>query len=210
PGTARLAMDMLDEGTARRTSLQISDELAALGANLNAQSGLDSSSVHLSTLTATLDRALDVYADVILNPSFPEADFKRLQKQLVARIQCERTEPVSMALRVFPKILYGNGHAYGNPLTGSGTEVSVEKLSQSDMKKFHDTWFKPNNSTLVIVGHVTLSEIKPKLERLVGGWNSGDLPKKNINKVEEQKKQVVYLIDRPDSLQSDILARRVA
>src|SRR5205807_9388820 len=106
PGTARLAMDMLDEGTAGRTALQISDELAALGAHLNTQSGLDESSVKLSTLTATLDRALDVYADVILHPSFPETDFKRLQKQLIAGIKRERTEPVSMALRVFPKILY--------------------------------------------------------------------------------------------------------
>ena len=210
PGTARLAMDMLDEGTAARTALQISDELAALGAHLSTQSGLDESSVKLSSLTATLDRALDVYADVILHPSFPEADFKRLQKQLIAGIKRERTEPVSMALRVFPKILYGNGHAYGNPLTGSGTEASVEKLSQSDMTKFHDTWFKPNNSTLVIVGHVTLSEIKPKLERLFGDWKNGDLPRKNISKVEQQKKSVVYLIDRPDSLQSDILAGHVA
>ena len=210
PGTARLAMDMLDEGTARRTSLQISDELAALGANLNAQSGLDSSSVHLSTLTATLDRALDVYADVILNPSFPEADFKRLQKQLVARIQRERTEPVSMALRVFPKILYGNGHAYGNPLTGSGTEASVEKLTRSDMKKFHDTWFKPNKATLIIVGDTTLNEIKPKLEKLFGGWRPGNVPPKNISQVEQQRKSVVYLIDRPDSLQSVILAGHVA
>jgi zinc protease len=141
PGTARLAMDMLDEGTTKRTALQISDELAALGANLNAQSGLDSSRVNLSTLTATLDRALTVYADVILNPSFPEADFKRLQKQLIAAIQQERTEPVSMALRVFPRLLYGSSHAYGNPLTGSGYESSVENMTRPDMQKFHDNWF---------------------------------------------------------------------
>ena len=121
PGTARLAMDMLDEGTARRTALQISDELAGLGANLDTGSGLDSSSVNLSALSAAFDRALEIYSDVILNPSFPEADFKRVQKQLLAGIQRERTEPVSMALRVFPKILYGSAHAYGNPLTGSGT-----------------------------------------------------------------------------------------
>jgi len=139
PGTARLAMDMLDEGTARRTALQISDELAGLGANLNTESRLDSSSVNLSALSATLDGALEIYADVILNPSFPEADFKRLQKQLLAGIQRERTEPMSMALRVFPKILYGSTHAYGNPLTGSGTEASVEKLSPPDVKKFHAT-----------------------------------------------------------------------
>src|SRR6266571_2061533 len=210
PGTARLAMEMLDEGTARRTALQISDELAALGANLNTQSGLDVSSVNLSTLTATLDRALDVYADVILNPSFPEADFKRLQQQLIAGIQRERTEPVSMALRVFPKILYGSGHAYGNPLTGSGTEASGDKLTRSDTKKFHATWYKPNKATLITVGDTTMHEIRPKLEKLFGGWKSGNVPSKNISQVEQQRKSVVYLIDRPDSLQSVILAGHVA
>jgi zinc protease len=201
---------MLDEGTARRTALQISDELAALGANLHTQSGLDSSSVSLSALTATLDRALDVYADVILNPSFPEADFQRLQKQLIAAIQRERTQPVTMALRVFPKILYGNGHAYANPLTGSGTEASVEKLTRSDMKKFHDAWFRPSEATLIIVGDTTLKEIRPRLEKLFGGWKTGSVPSKNIREVEQQKKSVVYLIDRPDSLQSVILAGHVA
>ena len=210
PGTARLAMDMLDEGTAKRTAIQISDELAALGAHLNTGSGLDSSSVNLSTLSATLDRALSLYADVILNPSFPEADFKRLQKQLIAGIQRERTEPVSTALRVFPKILYGSNHAYGNPLTGSGTEASVEKLTPSEMKNFHGTWFKPNHATLIIVGDTTLDEIRPRLEKLFGGWKAGDVPSKNIGKVEQQKKSVVYLIDRPDSLQSVILAGHVA
>src|ERR1044071_3913016 len=210
PGTARLAMDMLDEGTAKRTALQISDELAALGANLSAGSDLDTSRVHLSALSETLERALAVYADVILNPTFPEADFKRLQKQLIARIHREQTEPVNMALRVFPKILYGSGHAYGNPLTGSGTEASVENLTTSEMQKFHATWFKPNNATLVIVGDTTLNEIKPRLEKLFSGWEPGAVPKKDIHKVDQQKKTVVYLVDRPDSLQSVILAGHVA
>jgi zinc protease len=210
PGTARLAMDMLDEGTTKRTALQISDELAALGARLSAGSGLDSSSVNLSTLTATLDRALEVYADVILNPAFPETDFKRLQKQLVAAIQQERTQPVSMALRVFPKILYGSGHAYGNPLTGSGTETSVQKMTRADMKKFHDTWFKPNNATLIVVGDTALEELRPRLEKLFAGWKPGDVPRKDIGEVQPQKQPVVYLIDRPDSLQSVILAGQVA
>ena len=210
PGTARLAMDMLDEGTTKRTALQISDELAALGANLRAGSSLDSSSVNLSTLTATLDRALEVYADVILNPSFPETDFKRLQKQLIAAIQQERIEPVSMALRVFPRILYGSRHAYGNPLTGSGTESSIEKMTRADMKKFHDTWFKPNNATLIVVGDTTLGELKPRLEKLFAGWKPGEVRKKDLGEVQPQKKPVVYLIDRPDSQQSVILAGHVA
>jgi zinc protease len=209
PGTAKLAMQMLDEGTPRRTALQISEELHSLGANLSAGSGLDFSMVSLSTLTSTLDSALDIYADVILNPVFPEADFQRLQKQLLAGIQREKTEPFGMALRVFPKLLYGSGHAYGNPLTGSGTEASVSKLTRGDLQKFHDTWFKANNATLIIVGDTTLDQITPKLEKLFASWKSGQVPAKNLATVEHQKKSTVYLIDRPGSIQSVILAGHV-
>jgi zinc protease len=210
PGTARLSMSMLDEGTRRRTSLQISDELALLGADLGSGSGLDSSSVSLSTLTTALGQSLDIYADVILNPAFPEADFKRLQKQLIAGIQQEKSEPVSMALRVFPRILYGSGHAYGNPFTGSGTEESVGKLSRADLEKFHRTWFKPGNATLIIVGDTTLKEITPRLEKYFGAWRAGSVPAKNLAQVDRPAKAAVYLIDRPGSLQSVIFAGNVA
>jgi zinc protease len=209
PGTAKLTMQMIDEGTARRTSLQIADELSALGATLGSGSSLDSCGVSLSTLTSTLDQALDIYADVILNPAFPKADFNRLQKQLLAAIQQEKSEPFGMAERVFPKLLYGSQHAYGNPLTGSGTEASISKLTPADLRKFHDAWFKPNNATLIIVGDTTLKEITPKLEKLFAVWKSGDVPKKNLATVDHQKKSAVYLIDRPGSIQSVILAGHV-
>ena len=78
------------------------------------------------------------------------------------------------------------------------------------MKKFHDTWFKPNNATLIIVGDTTLNEIKPRVEKQFGGWKSGDVPSKNISPVEPQQKPMIYLIDRADSLQSVILAGHVA
>jgi zinc protease len=209
PGTGKLTMQMLDEGTARRTALQISDELASLGANLEAVSGLDSSVVNLSSLTSTLDRALDIYADVILNPAFPEADFQRMQKQLQAGIQQEENEPFAMALRVFPKLLYGSDHAYGNPLTGSGTEASVGKLTPADLRKFHDTWFRPNHATLIIVGDTTLADISPKLDKLFAAWKPGETPTKNLATVELPKKSSVYLIDRPGSIQSIVSAGQV-
>ena len=210
PGTSRLAMDMLDEGTKKRTALQISDELQMLGASVGTGSDLDVGVVSLSALKNKLDESLDIYADVILNPSFPQEDFNRLQKQLLASIQREKVTPIQMALRVFPKILYGENHAYGNPLTGSGTEAVVQKLTIQDLIKYHQTWFKPNNSTLVIVGDVTLSEIVPKLEKLFKDWKGGDVPKKNISEVKHQSKSVVYILDRPGSLQSIIFAGHVA
>ena len=210
PGTAKLAMAMLDEGTKKRSSLQISEELALLGATLSSGSNLDVSTVSLSALKSNLDASLDILADVVLNPSFPEADFKRLQKQQLDGIQAEKAQPVQMALRVFPQYLYGKNHAYGNPLTGSGTSASVSKLTRADVEKFHQTWFKANNATLVIVGGTTLAEITPKLEQLFKGWQKGEVPKKNVGQVAQQTKPVVYLMDRPGSQQSIIFAGHVA
>ncbi|RPH35533.1 insulinase family protein, partial [bacterium] len=210
PGTANLAMAMLDEGTKSRTSLQISDELAMLGAQLGTGSNLDMSTVSFSSLKSNLDASLNIFADVILNPSFPEADFKRLQKQQLAGIQREKVTPVQMALRVFPGILYGKGHAYGNPLTGSGTEESVAKLTREDLVKFHKTWFKPNNATLVVVGAATMAELVPKLEKLFKEWKGGETPLKNISPVGQQSASSVYILDRPGSMQSIIFAGHVA
>ncbi len=209
PGTASLAMNMLDEGTKKRTALQISEELSLLGAQLSAGSDLDVSSVYLSALKEKLDPSLDIYADVILNPSFPEADFQRLKRQQLARIKREKATPIQMALRVFPRLLYGKNHAYGNPFTGSGTEESVMKLTRKDLVKFHKTWFKPNNSTLVVVGDITMNELKPILEKLFKNWKKGKVPKKNISKVAQKPHQVIYLVDKPGAIQSIIFAGHV-
>ncbi|HUE00086.1 MAG TPA: pitrilysin family protein [Bryobacteraceae bacterium] len=210
PGTASLTAALLDGGTAKRTALQISDEAASLGAQLRSYSDLDTSTVSLSALKSNLDPSLDLYADVILHPAFPETDFRRQQKQQIAAIEREKVTPVSMALRVFPGLLYGPQHAYGNPLTGSGTQASVAKLSREDLVKFHETWFKPNHATLIVVGDTTAGELKPKLESLFDGWKEGNVPVKNIAAVAYQPKPVVYLLDRPGSMQSTILAGEVA
>jgi zinc protease len=145
-----------------------------------------------------------------LNPAFPQEDFARLQKQQLSQIQQEKVQPIGIALRVFAGLLYGAGHAYSNPLTGTGTEESVSKLRRDDLVKFHQTWFRPNTSTLVVVGDTTMAEIKPKLEKLFQGWQRGDVPTKNIGTVALPQKQVVYLVDRPGSEQSVILASNLA
>jgi len=206
PGTASLTGTLLTNGTKTRSSLQISDELRSLGAQLQTFSTLDQSTVRLSALKSNLDASLDLYADVILNPSFPASDFEREKKQLLAAIEREKVSPFSMALRVFPVLVYGKGHAYGNPLTGSGTTASVSKIGREDLVRFHQTWFKPNAATLVVVGDTTLAEIQPKLEKLFRSWKPGDVPKKNLAAVQLPDKPVVYVVDRPGAIQSVIMA----
>jgi zinc protease len=210
PGTASLAMSMLDEGTKRRTALDISDELALLGATLSSGSNLDVSTVAMSALKENLGDSLDLFADVILNPTFPEDDFERLRDLRLAAIKQEKVQPFGMALRVLPKLLYGEGHAYGLPFSGSGTEESVRSLETDALKQFHADWFKPNNATLVVVGDVTMDEIKPLLERQFRNWQPGNAPTKNIADVAHKPESKIYLVDRPDSEQSIIIAGHVA
>ena len=209
-GTAQLAMNMLDEGTKTRDALQISEELNALGARLSSGSNLDVSTVNLSALKANLDASLELMADVVMNPSFPEKEFKRLQRQQLSAIDAQKANPIQMALRVFPILLYGKDHAYGTPFTGSGHKHEVEKLTRDDLVEFHKTWIRPNNAAMVIVGDTSLAEIKPKLERLFKGWKKGKVPTKNIATVAQKKSSSVYLIDKPDAIQSIILAGHVA
>jgi len=209
-GTAGFEQRMLEEGTPTRDSLKIGEELESLSANFAAGANLDWATVNLNALKITMDKALDIYADLILHPAFPEKEFLRIQKERLAAIQREKVTPQTMGLRVVPTLLYGKGHPYAVPFTGSGNESSVSKLTREDLTKFHDTWFKPNNATLLIVGDTTLAEMKPKLEKLFASWKSGDVPKKVISDVPQPEKDTVYLVDRPGSGQSVILAAQLA
>jgi zinc protease len=210
PGMASLAMNMLDEGTATRNALAISDELERLGATLNTGSGLDTCTVSMSALKSALDPSLDLFGDVLMRPSFPVADFERLKKQQLAAIGREKVSPNAMGMRVMPALLYGAGHAYAVPFTGSGDEASVSALTRDQVAAFHAAWLKPNNATLVVVGATSLAEIKPKLETLLAAWKPGEVPKKNVAPVAARAANEVYIIDRPGSTQSVVLAGMIA
>jgi len=209
PGTAKLAASMLDEGTRRRSALQISDALQRLGATLSTGANVDQTTVSLSALKANLDASLAIFADVIRDPSFPEKDFERIKKQQLAGIEQESVRPISIAMRVLPRALFGPGHAYGNPLTGSGTTASVGKLTRQDVERWYQTWFRPGAATLVVTGDTTLAEIQPKLERLLGGWARGETPQKNVGPVPPPARGL-YVIDRPGAIQSLVLVGTVA
>ena len=210
PGTSSLAMAMLDEGTRTRTALEISDELARLGAYFGAGSGIDASGVSISALKENLDESLELYADVVLNPAFPQKELDRLRKARLAQIKQEKTQPIGIALRVLPALMYGRDHAYSLPLTGSGTEESVARITRDSLVNYHQTWFKPNNATMIVVGDTTMEEIKPKLEKLFRRWQPGNVPTKNIGNVDLPDKDRIYIIDRPDAVQSIIFAANVA
>ena len=206
-GLARLAMDMLDEGTKSLNSLQINERLQLLGASLGTSSDLDNSYVSLNALKQSLDQSLDLMADVVLNPSFPDADFKRLQTQQISGIQNEKKSPQSMVMRVMPTLLYGEGHPYAMPMSGSGEENTVNSITLDDIRGFHGRWLRPNNATFVVTGDISIEELVARLEKRFGGWQKADVPKKTIPEVKTAATtNKIFLIDRPESQQSVILA----
>ena len=210
PGVAGLALRMLDEGTQKRNSLAIGEQFESLAANYAASTNLDGAFVQMNVLKATMPKALDVYADILMNPAFAQTELDRLKKDQLAAIAREKTNPNAMALRVIPEIVYGKGHAYALPLSGSGTEAAVARMTRDDLVKYHQTWFKPNNATLLVVGDTTLAEMKPLLEKAFGAWRAGEVPKKNMVEAKLPEKRTVYLMDRPGAQQSVIYAVQLA
>lgn len=210
PGTARLLSSSLTAGTARRTALEISDEAQMLGAQLSTGSNLDMATAFLSALKGNVDEALDLFSDVVLSPTFPQSDFERQKQLQLANIANEKATPLQMALRVLPPLLFGPDHAYSVPLTGSGDEDSVKRLERKDLEAFHQTWFRPGNATLIVVGDTTAEEIKPKLERYFGPWNARAVPAKNLAHVDRPAKPTLYLVNKPGAQHSVIIAGTLA
>jgi zinc protease len=210
PGTASLTAAMLDQGTETRSALEIAEEASRLGARIGSGANVDVSIVSLSALRQNLDASVELFADVVRNPSFPESDFRRLQQERLAQIQREKVTPLQMALRVMPPLLFGSEHAYGQPLTGSGTEDAVAGLERDDLAAFHDTWYRASNATVVVVGDVSMPELRPILDRHFGAWTAGDMPEKDIEHVAQPTGTEIYLMDRPDSQQSIIFAGQLA
>jgi zinc protease len=199
-GVANLTATMLREGTTTRKSLEIADQIAYLGINLSPSSSWESSTLSLHTPIAQLDSALALFADVALRPSFPADEFERLRKNRLTDLLRLKDQGPAIANLAFPAIIYGGVHPYGAATLG--TEASVKSLSVTDLQGYYQTNFKPNNSTLIIVGDVNPAQIEQKINALFGGWQRGDVSQPTYTDPPKAAVTTVYLIDKPGAAQS--------
>ena len=207
-GTSGFTMGMLDEGTKKRTALEISEEQERLGAHISAGSGLDSSSFSLNAMKANLDESMALYADILQNPSFAEKELERVRALSLAGINQEKSQPVAQALRNLPPLLYGKDHPYGIPFTGSGTEESIKSITQDDLIRFRHNWLTPSHAKIYVVGDITLDEAIASLNKHFTKWGEprGFKEKKPIPTVALPAKARVVIMDKPGAEQSLILA----
>src|SRR6185503_16514416 len=154
--------------------------------------------------------SLDLMADIVRHPAFAPAEVSRVRNQQLAAIAEEAKQPVGMALRTLPPILYGSAHPYGVPFTGGGDPAAVAKLDSADLTAFHDSWLRPDNATIFVVGDTTLGEVMPLLEKSFGEWRvSGTKPAKNFSVPIAPQAAKILLLDRPNTPQSLIFAGEI-
>jgi zinc protease len=212
PGTASFTTAMLDEGTASMDSVEIARRRDRLGMNLSAGCGLDACSAGASMLKENLAPSLGLLADILRQPAFNSADIERVRAQWLAGIAQEKTQPTGIALRTLPPLLYGEGHPYAIPFTGTGTEAAIKSLTADDLRTWQGAWLRPDNVRILVAGDTTLPEITRQLDAAFGDWTPPAVARgsKAIPAVASQPAPRVFLIDKPGAQQSLILAGLLA
>jgi predicted Zn-dependent peptidase len=201
-GLATLTAQMMDEGTATRDALAISEEIDFLGANLSVRASTDASFASLLTLKEHLDAALGIFADVVRNPVFPEHEWDRVKKTHLTGLLQQKDQPGTVASKVFARVTFGADHPYGRP--DDGTEESVEGLTADDLKRFYSANYVPNNAAVIVVGDVTPPEVQSKMEHFFGTWKAHPLAKNDQADPPMIGSTMIYLVDKPEAAQSEI------
>lgn len=206
-GTASMTAAMLDEGAGTRSALELADAIDFLGARITTNSGQHTSIVALHTPVSKLDAALPLMGDIAIRPTFPVEELDRLRKERMTTLVQWHDQPGTIASVAFSQTLYGSRHPYGVPSIGN--EQSLRTMKVSDLKRFHDTYYNPNNVTLIVVGDVGKTEIEKKLESVFGAWRGRTTASVNWPDATQVERRVIYLVDKPGAAQSEIRIGRI-
>ena len=197
-GVSNMTATLLDDGTKTRTAVDITNQLQALGIQgINAGSGWDSTNVSMQSLTKNLDQALDIYADVITNPVFPQAEVETLRRRSIDGLRQLRANANAVSNIVYNKVLYGD-HPYGR----DNNEASLKAITRDDIVKFYEATYRPNNGVLIVVGDFDKASLKGKLEKAFADWKSGTVENRDVPTAKTFDKTGIFIVDRPNSAQS--------
>jgi zinc protease len=206
-GVASLTAAMLDEGAAGRTSLEIADAFEMMGARFAVGAGTHTANMTLRVPTPRLQEALALAADVVLRPEFPQHELDRLRTERLTSLVRRHDDPNAIAGALADATLFGAEHPYGR--SGIGTDASLRAITAADLRSFHSRYYRPNSSTIIVVGDID----RPTAERLLGsafgGWQRGEVQQVRLTDPPQVSGRVVYIVDRPGSAQSVVRLARV-
>lgn len=201
PGLSDMMAGLLTEGTESRTSREIADEVARLGATLTAGASSDYTTVAASALTRFNETILELMADITLNPSFPEHEIDLAKQNTKESLKQQRAQPSFLATEMVSRVMFGE-HPYA---VVSPTAESIDATTRDSMVQFHRAKFIPNNAVMIVAGDVHADEIVGLIEKLFGGWARGAAATDNFPAPPLRTARSAYLVDRPGSAQSNIV-----
>ncbi len=205
PGLANLTAELLTRGTAKRTGPELDRAIEFVGGSLEADAGRDGVTVSLAILRKDLDLGLDLLAEILLTPRFPEDELRRKVGEIEGALQRSEENPEVVAGRALARVLYP-GHPYGHPITGS--IESVRKLTRDQVVQFHRDHYRPDATAIAVVGDVTVDEIRQALIRRLGGWVAPQGALAVIPQAPTSPPVVAETVKRPDLTQATVYLGR--
>lgn len=202
PGLSSFTANMMDEGAAGMDALALADALDLLGASLSTGSGVDAAQTSLYVLRENFPRAVQLMADVVIRPDFPEREVNRLRDERLTALARARDEATTIAGNAFASLVFGSQHPYGRYPVAESTQG----LDRARVQAFHASRFRPENSTLVLVGDVDPAAMQPIIVQAFGRWTAqGEAVRIGEPPVAPTiGSTTVYLIDKPGAAQSEI------
>jgi zinc protease len=203
-GLANLTGSLMTRGTAKRTGVQLDDAIEFVGGSLEAGAGRDGLTVSLSVLTRDLGLGLDLLAEVVLSPTFPEAELTRKVAQIQAAIKRSEEDPNTVAARVLAALVYPS-HPYGKPV--EGTIESVGKLTRDEVVAFHREYVRPDSAIVAVVGAITVDEARRQVLARFGGWTRPSPPPPAVGPAVASGQTVLLaglISERRDNVQTTI------
>ena len=201
PGLTDLLAGLLPEGTQSKTSKEIADEVARMGASLSAGANSDYTIVAASALSQFNDPILDLLAEVALEPSFPENEVALAKQNTKESLRQQRAQPSFLASEMVARVMFGE-HPYA---VVAPTPESIDRSSREEFVKFHRAKIVPNNGVFIVVGDIRHEQIQRRAESLFSTWEKGEELVANFPEPPVRSKRTAYLVDRPGSAQSNIV-----
>ncbi len=202
-GLASTAAAMMREGTASRTTLQMSEQLETMAATLAVGSGMSSldATINASALTEHLGKVLDLAADVLLNPTFPEDEFTKYKQRTGAQLAQQRANPGFLAQELWAKVVNGDHPAS----RVSMTPADIAKITRAQMVDWHRTHFVPDHAVIAMSGDISFADAQKMIEARFGGWKKAGTPAPKATNPAAAPAAKVWLVDRPNSVQTNFI-----
>ncbi|HEX7050614.1 MAG TPA: pitrilysin family protein [Longimicrobiales bacterium] len=201
-GIAHLTVNGLEAGTRRRDADRIAWDLESLGVELDAEATWDAAAVRITVPRERLEPALELFADLVRHPSFPEAEVLRMRDEQLATLLQRRKEPRALANDMAAHFIFAEEVPYARPLIG--TTASVEGLDRDDVEAFYRAHYLPNAASLVFVGDIAAEDARRLADRHFGDWSAGQTVTSEFEVIPGVETRTIFVVDRPGSVQSEI------